>query len=352
MSRRIPYGLAILLCAGLLLREGTGALGQGAGAQPKPPQWCEAFDLKVRKYGEAQFSDKTKTFGMEVFRDDNNNDGVYILETGVIGVVRGFGTVKAPIPESKSPAWMHGLDLKVRKAGEAEFTEKTQVFGVEVFRDDNTGNLIYISEKGFFSVAPGDKNARAPTASPRAPVWTHGLDLKVRKAGEKEFDNNTKVWSVEVFRDENTGVLIYICQSGALAVVGGEAPPAGAKTKAPEWLHGLDLKCRKGGQKDFDANTKVYGLEVFRDDNNGNLIYICENGTLSVVPGGGSLKAPTPRPREPQWTHGLDLRVRKFGEAEFSAKTAVYGVEVFRDVNTDSVIYISQNGSVSAVPSK
>jgi hypothetical protein len=350
MSRRIPYGLAVLLCAGLLLREGADALGQGP--QPKPPLWTHAFDLKVRKYGEAQFSDKTKTFGLEIFKDANNDNGIYICETGVLGVVRGFGTVAAPVPKSQSPAWLHGLDLKVRKAGESEFSEKTQVFGVEVFRDENTGNLVYITEKGFFSVAPGDKTLRAPTPSPRAPVWAHGLDLKVRKAGEKEFDNNTKVWSVEVFRDENTGMLIYICETGAVAIVAGEPPMPGAKTKAPDWLHGLDLKCRKGGQKDFDPNTKMYGIEVFRDNNNGNLIYICETGTLTVVPGGGSLKAPTPRPREPVWTHGLDLKCRKYGEAEFNDRTQVFGVEVFRDQNTGSVIYICQDGSVAAVTGK
>ena len=352
MSRRNLYALALLLGAGLLLQEGAAARGQEKGAQPKPPQWCEAFDLKVRKYGEAAFSDKTKSFGMEVFKDDNNGDGVYIGETGSVGVVRGFGGVKAPIPNSKSPAWLHGLDLKVRKAGETEFTDKTQVFGVEVFRDENTGNVVYISEKGFFAVAPGDRTAAAPTASPRAPVWTHGLDLKVRQAGEKEFDNNTKVWSVEVFRDENTGMLIYICETGALAVVAGEPPMPGAKTKAPDWLHGLDLKVRQGGQRDFGPKTKVYGLEVFRDDNNGNLIYICQTGTLAVVPGGASLKAPTPRPREPVWTHGLDLRVRKFGEAEFSPKTQVFGIEVFRDENTAGVLYVSEIGSVTAVPGK
>jgi hypothetical protein len=350
MSRHIPYGLAVLLGAGLLLREGADALGQGA--QPKSPLWTHAFDLKVRKYGEAQFSDKTKTFGVEVFKDANNDNGVYICETGALAVVRGFGGVKSPVPESKSPAWLHGLDLKVRKAGEAEFSDKTQVFGVEVFRDENTGNLVYITEKGSFAVAPGDKAARAPTPSPRAPVWTHGLDLKVRRAGEKEFDNNTKVWSVEVFRDENTGMLIYICETGAVAVAAGEPPAPGAKSKAPDWLHGLDLKCRKGRQMNFDPNTKVYGIEVFRDNNNGNLIYICETGTLSVVPGGGNLKAPTAKPREPAWTHGLDLKCRHFGEAEFSDKTQVFGVEVFRDENTGSVVYISQTGSVSAAPGK
>ena len=57
--------------------------------------------------------------------------------------------------DTKPPKWMHGLDLRVRKGGEANFSEKTQKFGIEVFRDDNNGNVIYISETGSIAVVPG-----------------------------------------------------------------------------------------------------------------------------------------------------------------------------------------------------
>ena len=58
-------------------------------------------------------------------------------------------------------------------------------------------------------------------------------------------------------------------------------------TKSPKWLHGLDLRVRKAGHANFDdsKDTLKYGIEVFRDDNNGNLIYISENGSNAVVPG-------------------------------------------------------------------
>lgn len=57
--------------------------------------------------------------------------------------------------------------------------------------------------------------------------------------------------------------------------------------KAPKWMHGLDLRVRKGGVKDFTddpAKTPKYGVEVFRDENNGNLVYISETGSIAVVP--------------------------------------------------------------------
>ncbi len=57
------------------------------------------------------------------------------------------------------------------------------------------------------------------------------------------------------------------------------------KTKEPTWLHGLELRVRKAGEADFTKDTKKWGLEVFKDENTGSLIYISESGSISVVPG-------------------------------------------------------------------
>jgi hypothetical protein len=56
--------------------------------------------------------------------------------------------------EAKGPKWLHGLDLRVRKGGEAEFSRDSRKVGVEVFRDENTGNLIYVSDTGAIAVVP------------------------------------------------------------------------------------------------------------------------------------------------------------------------------------------------------
>jgi hypothetical protein len=55
------------------------------------------------------------------------------------------------------------------------------------------------------------------------------------------------------------------------------------ESKAPKWLHGLNLKSRKGNEDNFTVETKKFGIEVFEDANNGNLIYISETGSISVV---------------------------------------------------------------------
>lgn len=55
------------------------------------------------------------------------------------------------------------------------------------------------------------------------------------------------------------------------------------ESKKPEWRHGLMLKARKGDEENFTKDTKRFGVEVFEDANNGNLIYISETGSISVV---------------------------------------------------------------------
>jgi len=57
------------------------------------------------------------------------------------------------------------------------------------------------------------------------------------------------------------------------------------KAKAPEWKHGMEVRVRKAGEADFNKDTRKYGIEVFRDENNGNLVYISETGSIAVVPG-------------------------------------------------------------------
>jgi hypothetical protein len=54
--------------------------------------------------------------------------------------------------------------------------------------------------------------------------------------------------------------------------------------KSPKWQYGLSVKVRKAEENDFGKETKRVGIEVYRDENHGNLIYISENGSIAVVP--------------------------------------------------------------------
>ena len=55
------------------------------------------------------------------------------------------------------------------------------------------------------------------------------------------------------------------------------------ESKAPKWSHGMLLRSRKADEADFNKDTKKFGVEVFVDENNGNLIYVSETGDIAVV---------------------------------------------------------------------
>jgi len=357
MARRI--GRFFQVSCGFMLALLAASSVSDALAQkekPKEPLWTHAFDLSCRKFGESEFTDKTQKFGVEVFKDTNTGSGLYVSQVGSFAAAGGFDGIKSAIKGSKGPEWISGLDLPSRKAGEKEFTKDTRVYAMEVFYDANVGNWVYITNngqkdpKGNVSATPAPKDVKPAPGSLKAPKWLHSVDLSCRKGGVREWQN-AKKFGIEVYRDNNTGNLIYICDTGAIAVLPEKGESKSAEGKAPVWLHGLDLYCRKHNEMDFTKATQKFGVEVFRDENNGNLIYLSETGDLAVLPSPKpALPAPTPNVKEPQWTHGLNLSCRKAGEKEFTPKTRVYGAEVFRDDNTGVTLYLAETGSITAIP--
>lgn len=333
-----------VLCLTLLF-AGFVASPSFAQNQPKDVQWTHAFDLACRKLGENEFSPSTRKFGVEALRDLNNNLGMYVTETGSIALAPGFENLTLPVT-AKGPIHITGLDLPARKAGEKEFTNKTKVHCLEVFRDPNTDNIVYITSEGRIAAAP----AKGKVGGNAAPKWVHSVDLNVRKGGVKEWKDAQKI-GLEIYRDSNTGNLIYISDSGSLAVIP-EVGTTKANDKAPAWLHGLDLEIRKANEKTFTKETSKFGVEVFRDETNGNLIFIAETGALAVIPGDEKIKAPTANIKQPVFTHGYNVKARKFGEKDFTERTTTYGGEVFRDDNVGAIITVSENGNIAAALKK
>lgn len=333
---------ALVLILGLAL---VPAEGQGQEKKLKELQWSHAFDLACRKIGEADITKDTKRWGVEAFRDDNTGLGVYFSQTGSMAIGPNFAGLTAPINPSKGPSWLTGLDLPARKAGEKEFTKATKMHAMEVFRDPNADNWLFITEQGNLAATTGKL---FPGASGKNPKWVHSIDLSVRKGGVKDWKDAEKV-GIEVYRDAGTGNLIYITQHGYVAIVP-ETTEVKGEGKSPEWLHGLDLSCRRHDEKSFTKDTRKYGVEVYNDITTGNLILICESGSIAVAPAASGVKAPTANVKEPAWTHGLNVRCRAYGEKEFSDKTRAFGVEVFRDDNVGTVLFINEVGAI-AVPS-
>jgi hypothetical protein len=335
MVKRVPFVLVGAILGCVLLAPSS---ARAQGADVKAPKWLYGLALKCRKGGQPDFDAKALKFGVEVFKNENNGNLLYVSEAGHVAVLPG-GAFNGP---AKDPTWLHGLDLKCRKSGQADFTPDTPKIGVEVFKDENTGNLIYISETGCIAVVAG---GGAPASPVKGPKWLHGLELRCRKGGEADFSKDTKKFGVEAFKDENNGNLVYVSEVGSIAVLPGAGAPA-EDVKGPKWLHGLEVKCRKGGQADFDKNMPKIGVEAFKDDNNGHLVYISEAGTITALPNAG---APAADVKPPTWQHGLDLKCRKAGQADFDEKSPRIGVEVFKDDNNGNLLYITDSGSLATL---
>jgi len=266
------------------------------------------------------------------------------LGTGLLVCSLAFLGASLRADDVKAPAWKHGLEFRVRKAGEADFTKDTRKYGAEAFLETNANQALYVTEAGTLAAAP--PTTLTGSGEPKNPQWLYALELKVRKAGESDFTPQTRKYGIEVFRDENSANLVYISETGSVAVVRAGNTPIRGDSKAPRWLHGLELKVRKGGESDFNKDTKRYGIEVFKDENSNNLVYISETGALAVVPAGTW----TPGQKPPAWLHGLEFRVRKAGESDFTTKTANFGAEVFKDENAGNLVYVTQEGFIAVVP--
>src|SRR5262249_48686257 len=226
-----------------------------------------------------QFTADTRSFRIEVYQEVSTGHLLYLTETASLAVVP--APVGGTRSTSRPPQWAHALDLKVRKAGEREFTAARK-FGIEVYREEDSDHLLYLTELGSLAVVPG-RLVEAPK-QPKAPKWLHSMDLKVRKAGEADFTTQTKTYGLEVFRDEYSGNLVHISETGGLAVMPPKAAALCPEVKKPIWLTGWALGVRKGAAAPGEVETRTYHLETFRDPTAGVLIHIAETGTLTVVP--------------------------------------------------------------------
>jgi len=316
------------------------AVAPEAQAQPaaSKPTSLYAHDLRVRKGGTVDYTPDTPKFGLEVFKDDATTAVIFLTQTGNLAVIPATA-----VGNERKAVWLFAHDMRARKADDELFKNATK-FGVEVFKDQGTGKLVYISETASIAVA----GVPAMVGTDKGPEWHHGLLLKVRGPEETGFGAATKKFGVEVFKDGNTGGLMYISELGAIATAPAPAqPPAPDKVKAPKALYGLTLRVRKADETEFGPMTKKLGIEVFKDENTGGLIYISENGSLATSPAPAEIKTGL----GVLWKHAMKLRARAGGVTDFMKGTG-YGIEVFTDNNTGHTIFASETGAIAVLPKK
>src|SRR5450755_2307409 len=64
------------------------------------------------------------------------------------------------------------------------------------------------------------------------------------------------------------------------------------KLKELKWSHAFDLACRKFGEADITKETKRWGVEAFRDNNSGLGLYIAQTGSIALAPNFAELTVP------------------------------------------------------------
>ena len=87
-----------------------------------------------------------------------------------------------------------------------------------------------------------------------------------------------------MFQDINNGNVIYISETGALAVLPNVKVASTEKVKAPEWKYASDLAVRKAKEDKFTKETKKYGVEFYKDDNDGVMVAISQDGSIAIMP--------------------------------------------------------------------
>src|SRR5579872_6857241 len=77
-----------------------------------------------------------------------------------------------------------------------------------------------------------------------------------------------------------------------LLLIGGGSAMAQPKPKEIKWTHAFDLACRRFGELDFTKATQKFGVEAFKDYNDGLGLYISQIGFLAAAGGFQDLKLP------------------------------------------------------------
>jgi hypothetical protein len=240
---------------------------------------------------------------------------------------------------------LYRLDLRARKPAEKEMPRDRRPVAVHVFLDRDDGRLFYVAdgENVLAVVAAGKDAGKSKDKTPRL---SHRLLLPVRTSDEEKFSEGIAKRSVEVYRDENNGNLVYLTPEGAIAVVAGVKPLADKTDRGTKWLGRLRMKVREHSD-DFGQATLHCSVEVYRDENTGCVIYAADKGGIAALAIDKAGEA-----REAEWTHAVTFKARAPSEDDFTEKTTAFDAEVYFDESRDTFVYVTPSFRLAVVPAR
>lgn len=321
-----------LIAGGCLFLAVSLVLAQPPAGGAKAIDYVYGQALRVRPGGAKDWKDAPRV-GVDVYHDAANGSLLAMTEAGNLAVAP-FATPG----EKKIADWLNGFDLRVRKSTDEKFTNARRV-GVEVFLDQGAKQLLYVSETKAAAFAP----IPAMPGSDKEATFHHGLVLSVREAKQVEWAN-AKKFGVEAFKDGNTGGLLYLAETGAIATAA--APEMASESpKPPKWIHAMVLRVRKADEDDFTPQTRNLAVEVYQDPNSGALVFVSDAGSIAAARAPEKLE-PT---GAPAWKGAFKIPARKGTDTDFKAATK-FGVEVFEDARTQCLIYATETGAIAVRP--
>jgi hypothetical protein len=313
--------------------------GSGAAADDKDevrPQVAYTLDLRARRPAEKDITDSSLSLAVQIAHDPRVGRQFYSAADGKALAVVSAG--KDPTGDgNKAARRLHRLLLPVRGLDDKAFSDKTPKVSVEVYRDENNGNLVYLSHTGFFAVVHGPKVDGDKAA--KDPKWLDQLRLKVRPSGENDFTFEYLKCNVEVYRDENSGCLVYVAPNGVLAVVAPDNAGDGKEGREPTWDHAVQFRARAYDDEDFSPKTATWSAEIYLDEERGVRGYATDKLQLAATLSG---KAKDPNRIKPlEW----QKRVR-FNDATDGCQ---WSAEVFSNLNTDDQLFVTATGALAVV---
>jgi hypothetical protein len=276
------------------------------------------------------------SFAVHVFHDRKPSWLLYVVAEGkALAVVP--ATKDAAGDADKAPQRLHRLLLPVRGWDDKSFGENTPKVSVEVYRDENNGNLVYLSHTGFIAVVAGVKaDADKPSKEPK---WLDRLRMKVRPSGENDFTREYLKCNVEVYRDENTSCVVYVADNGALAVVAQAKAGESKETGEPKWDYAIASRVRAYGEEEFAPKTAQWSAEVYLDEDRGVRVYANDKRQLAATAGG---KAKDPNKIQAvQWEKRVQPKEAKDG--------GTWSAELFSNPNTGDRLYVTANGALAVI---
>jgi hypothetical protein len=260
-----------------------------------------------------------------------------ILVVIIVFAIADAAAAQAPLVKLD---YKYGHDFRVRNVGAKAFDDTTPRVGVEFFHDAKTNALVAVSEAGHLAVTTMPASVQSAKAD-----WLGAFELMTRPAGVAKFSEAKKT-AGESFKDAATGKLLTVTnlKAVALADLAGQIEAG----KDPTWHHALELKVRGADVSDFKS-AKAIGVEAYRDGLSGGLIYVTETGFVAYAPAPASAP-PSDGVKAPKAITGLVLSARKGDEKAFTKDTKAQAVEAFQDPNSGAILYLSETGSIAALP--